>query len=173
MFKGTTIIAVRDKKSVVIAGDGQVTLGHTVMKGNARKLRVLGEGRVIAGFAGSTSDAVTLYEIFEEKLKRYNYQTRKAAVELSKTWRKDRVLGKLEAMMIVSDKEDTLLISGSGDILEPEKDIPFRPRNGQNLRFSSADCEKEDGRAVSPSILSSVPRHFLSVPYLRRLRTWV
>ena len=123
MFEGTTIICVRDKSSVIIAGDGQVTFGNTVLKGNAHKVRRLAEGRIIAGFAGSTADAVTLFEIFEEKLKKYNYQLKKSAVELSKAWRKDRVLGKLEALLLVADADDTLLISGSGDVLEPEKNI--------------------------------------------------
>ena len=123
MFEGTTIICVRDKSSVVVAGDGQVTFGHTVLKGNANKLRRLGNDRIIAGFAGSTSDAVTLFEIFEEKLKKYNYQLKKSAVELSRAWRKDRVLGKLEALLLVADEETTLLISGSGDVVEPEKNI--------------------------------------------------
>ena len=103
MFEGTTIICVRDKSSVIIAGDGQVTFGNTVLKGNAHKVRRLAEGRIIAGFAGSTADAVTLFEIFEEKLKKYNYQLKKSAVELSKAWRKDRVLGKLEALLLVAD----------------------------------------------------------------------
>jgi len=151
MFKGTTIITVRDKKSVVIAGDGQVTLGHTVVKGNAKKLRVLASGRVVAGFAGSTSDALTLFEIFEEKLKRFNYQTKKAAVELSKAWRKDRVLGKLEAMLIVADKKETLLISGSGDILEPEKNL-FAIGSGGSYAYAAALAMKENTKLSAKEI---------------------
>lgn len=143
MFHGTTILAVKDKKSIVIAGDGQVTLGNTIVKANAKKLRVLGEGRIIAGFAGSTSDAVTLFEIFEEKLKRYSWQMKKAAVELSKTWRRDRVLGKLEALLIVADRQNTLLISGAGDVLEPEKDI-IAIGSGGNYAYAAAIALKEN-----------------------------
>lgn len=151
MFEGTTIICVRDKSSVIIAGDGQVTYGNTVMKGNAHKVRRLADGRIIAGFAGSTADAVTLFEIFEEKLKKYNYQLKKAAVELSKAWRKDRVLGKLEALLLVADEEDTLLISGSGDVLEPEKEI-IAIGSGGNYAYAAAVAMAENTKLSAHEI---------------------
>lgn len=151
MFKGTTIICVRDRNSVVIAGDGQVTLGHTVIKSNATKIRKLGEGKIIAGFAGSTSDAITLFEIFEEKLRKYNFQTKKAAVELSRAWRKDRVLGKLEALLLVADADVTLLISGSGDVLEPEKNI-FAIGSGGSYALASAVALFENSKLKAKEI---------------------
>ena len=115
---GTTIIGIRKGSKVVIAGDGQVTLGHCVMKGNAKKVRPLGDGSVIAGFAGSTSDAFALFERLEEKLERYSGQLTRACVEMAKDWRTDRYLRKLEAMMIVADAETSLVLTGNGDVLE-------------------------------------------------------
>jgi ATP-dependent HslUV protease subunit HslV len=117
---GTTILAVRKDGKVVVAGDGQVTLGHTVMKGTAKKVRTLAQGKVIIGFAGSTADAFTLFERFEGKLKEFSGQLRRAAVELAKDWRMDRALRRLEAMLIVADASETLVISGSGDVVEPD-----------------------------------------------------
>ncbi len=117
---GTTILAVRKDGKVVVAGDGQVTLGHTVMKGTAKKVRTIGQGKVIIGFAGSTADAFTLFERFEGKLKEFSGQLRRAAVELAKDWRTDRALRRLEAMLIVADSIETLVISGSGDVVEPD-----------------------------------------------------
>ncbi|MFO7735946.1 MAG: ATP-dependent protease subunit HslV [bacterium] len=151
MFKGTTIIAVRDSKSVVIAGDGQVSMGPSVIKSNANKLRRLGEGKLIAGFAGSTSDAITLFEIFEEKLKRFNWQTRKAAVELSKTWRKDKVLGQLEALLLVADEQETLLISGNGDVLSPENDV-IAIGSGGNYAYAAALALQDNTRLGAEKI---------------------
>ncbi len=119
-FHATTIVCVRRDGRVVIGGDGQVTLGNTVMKANARKLRRLGKGDVLAGFAGATADAFTLFELFEEKLAKHGGQLTRAAVELAKDWRTDRRLGRLEALLAVADKESSLLISGNGDVLEPE-----------------------------------------------------
>ena len=119
-FHATTILCVRRDGRVVIGGDGQVTLGNTVMKANARKLRRLGKGDVLAGFAGATADAFTLFELFEEKLAKHGGQLTRAAVELAKDWRTDRRLGRLEALLAVADKESSLLISGNGDVLEPE-----------------------------------------------------
>ena len=116
----TTILAVRRGSNVVIAGDGQVTMGNTVMKSGARKLRRLADGAVIAGFAGATADAFTLFERFEGKLKDHAKQLPRAAVELAKEWRTDRFLRKLEALLLVADKERTLIISGSGDVIEPD-----------------------------------------------------
>jgi ATP-dependent HslUV protease subunit HslV len=118
-FHATTIVSVRRGDKVVIGGDGQVTLGNTVVKSNARKVRRLAGGRVLAGFAGATADAFTLFELFEQKLEKHGQLVR-AAVELAKDWRTDRRLGRLEAMLAVVDREASLLISGNGDVLEPE-----------------------------------------------------
>jgi len=122
-FRGTTILSVRRGNSVVIGGDGQVTLGDAVMKGNARKVRRLYKNTVIAGFAGGTADAFTLFELFEGKLEKHGGQLVRAAVELAKDWRGDRVLRKLEALLCVADKEASLIISGNGDVIEPENDL--------------------------------------------------
>jgi ATP-dependent HslUV protease subunit HslV len=120
-FHATTIVSVRRDGKVVIGGDGQVTLGATVVKANARKVRRLGaRGDVLAGFAGATADAFTLFELFEQKLDKHGSNLTRAAVELAKDWRTDRRLGRLEAMLAVADKETSLLISGNGDVLEPE-----------------------------------------------------
>ena len=116
----TTIVSVRRGDSVVIAGDGQVTLGNTVMKSNARKVRRLADGRVLAGFAGATADAFTLFELFEGKLAKYGNNLVRGAVELAKDWRTERRLGKLEALLAVADRENSLIISGNGDVIEPE-----------------------------------------------------
>jgi ATP-dependent HslUV protease subunit HslV len=119
-FHATTIVSVRRDGNIVIGGDGQVTLGNTVVKANARKVRRLGDGNVLAGFAGATADAFTLFELFEQKLEKHGNNLTRAAVELAKDWRTDRRLGRLEAMLAVADKEASLLISGNGDVLEPE-----------------------------------------------------
>ena len=120
-FHATTIVSVRRDGKVVIGGDGQVTLGNTIVKANARKIRRLGkDGGVIAGFAGATADAFTLFELFEQKLEKHGNNLTRAAVELAKDWRTDRRLGRLEAMLAVADKDASLLISGNGDVLEPE-----------------------------------------------------
>ncbi len=122
-FRGTTILSVRRGNSVVIGGDGQVTMGNTVMKGNARKVRRLLKGQVLAGFAGGTADAFTLFELFEGKLEKHSGHLVRAAVELAKDWRTDRVLRRLEALLCVADKEASLIISGNGDVIEPEDDL--------------------------------------------------
>lgn len=119
-LRGTTILCVRKNGSVVIAGDGQVTFGNTVLKSNAKKVRRLGNGSIIAGFAGATADAFTLFERLEEKIEKYSAQLTRACVELAKDWRTDRYLRKLEAMMIVADKDVTLVLTGNGDVLEPQ-----------------------------------------------------
>jgi ATP-dependent HslUV protease subunit HslV len=119
----TTIVTVRKAGKVVIAGDGQVSLGQTIMKGNAKKVRRLGKGNVIAGFAGATADAFTLLERLETKLEQYPDQLTRACVELAKDWRTDRYLRRLEAMMIVADKSVTLALTGTGDVLEPESGV--------------------------------------------------
>jgi len=121
-FRGTTIVSVRRGGKVAIAGDGQVSMGNTVMKGNARKVRPLAGGRVIAGFAGGTADAFTLFELFEAKLEQYGKLTR-AAIELAKDWRTDRRLRRLEALLCVADAEGSFIISGNGDVIEPENNL--------------------------------------------------
>lgn len=120
---GTTILAVRRSERVVIGGDGQVTLGDTVMKGNARKVRRLYREGVISGFAGGTADAFTLFERFEAKLEAHHGHLTRSAVELAKDWRTDRMLRRLEALLLVADRETTLVISGTGDVIEPEHDV--------------------------------------------------
>src|SRR5213593_1967385 len=122
-WHGTTILSVRKNGSVVIAGDGQVTFGQTVMKSNAKKVRRLGKGDVIAGFAGATADAFTLFERLEAKLEQHPGQLTRACVELAKDWRTDRYLRRLEAMMAVADKDVSLILSGTGDVREPEDNI--------------------------------------------------
>jgi ATP-dependent HslUV protease subunit HslV len=119
-FHGTTIISVRRAGRVVIGGDGQVTLGNTVLKGNARKVRRLYQDRVLAGFAGGTADAFTLFERFEAKLEKYQGHLQRAAVELAKDWRSDRALRRLEALLAVADHTHSLIITGNGDVVEPE-----------------------------------------------------
>ncbi|SDZ79430.1 ATP dependent peptidase CodWX, CodW component. Threonine peptidase. MEROPS family T01B [Desulfuromusa kysingii] len=123
MFKGTTICCVRHNSQVALAGDGQVSLGNTVMKHNARKIRRLYQGQVLAGFAGSTADAFTLFEKFEAKLQEFEGNLTRAAVELAKDWRSDKVLRRLEALLIVADKDLSLVISGAGDVIEPDDGV--------------------------------------------------
>ncbi len=122
-FHGTTILAVRRDGHVVIGGDGQVTLGNTIMKSNARKVRRLYQNKLLAGFAGGTADAFTLFERFEGKLEKHSGNLTRAAVELAKDWRTDRLLRRLEAMLIVADPTTILIISGNGDVVEPEHDL--------------------------------------------------
>lgn len=122
-WHATTIVSVRKGSRVVIAGDGQVSMGQTVMKGNAKKVRPLAKGDVIAGFAGATADAFTLFERLEAKLEQYPGQLMRACVELAKDWRTDRYLRRLEALMIVADKDITLVLTGTGDVLEPEHGV--------------------------------------------------
>ncbi|EAS46135.1 Peptidase component of the HslUV protease (Heat shock protein) [marine gamma proteobacterium HTCC2207] len=122
-YRGTTILSVRRNGKVVIGGDGQVSLGNTVMKGNARKVRRLYNDKVIAGFAGGTADAFTLFERFEAKLEQHQGNLTRAAVELAKDWRSDRILRKLEALLAVADSEASLIITGNGDVIQPEDDL--------------------------------------------------
>jgi ATP-dependent HslUV protease subunit HslV len=123
MFKGTTILCVRREGAVAMAGDGQVTMGNTVLKHNAVKVRKMYEGRIVSGFSGATADAFTLFEKFEEKIEAYRGNLRQAAVELAKDWRTDKILRRLEALLVVADKEHTFIISGTGDVIEPESGI--------------------------------------------------
>ncbi len=122
-WHGTTVLSVRKDGKVVIAADGQVSLGNTIIKSNAKKVRRLADGRVIAGFAGATADAFTLFERLEGKLEQYPGQLTRACVELAKDWRTDRFLRRLEAMMLVADRERSLVLTGTGDVLEPENDL--------------------------------------------------
>jgi len=122
-YKGTTILSVRRDNKVVIGGDGQVTMGNVVMKSNARKVRRLFNDQVIAGFAGGTADAFTLFERFEQKLEMYHGQLARAAVELAKDWRTDRMLRRLEALLAVADIDSSLIITGNGDVIEPENNL--------------------------------------------------
>ncbi len=136
-FHGTTIIVVRKDTEVAMAGDGQVTLGNSIMKGNARKVRTMYDGKVLAGFAGATADAFTLFERFEGKVKEYNGDITRAAVELAKEWRTDKMLRRLEAMLLVADLNKTLLISGTGDVIEPEKGT-IAIGSGGNYAYAAA-----------------------------------
>lgn len=122
-FRGTTILCVRRGNSVVIGGDGQVSVGNTIMKGNARKVRRLHRDQVLAGFAGGTADAFTLFELFEAQLEKYQGQLVRAAVELAKAWRTERALRRLEALLAVANHETSLVISGNGDVIEPEHNL--------------------------------------------------
>jgi ATP-dependent HslUV protease, peptidase subunit HslV len=136
-WHGTTILSVRKEGKAVIAADGQVSLGPTIIKSSAKKLRILAGGKILAGFAGATADALTLFERLEEKLEKHPGQLARAAVELAKDWRTDKYLRRLEAMMIVMDKETTLIISGNGDVLEPEDHIAAIGSGG-NYAISAA-----------------------------------
>ena len=123
MFRGTTVLCVRKNGKVAMAGDGQVTLGNTVLKHNAKKIRTMYNNKVLAGFAGATADAFTLFEKFEEKIETYRGNIRRASVELAKDWRTDKILRRLEALLIVADKDHSFILSGNGDVIEPEDGI--------------------------------------------------
>jgi ATP-dependent HslUV protease subunit HslV len=152
LWHGTTILAVRKNDKVVIAGDGQVSLGDTVIKSNARKVRRLGNGSVIGGFAGATADAFTLFERLEAKLEKYPNQLTRACVELAKDWRTDRYLRRLEAMMAVADKTVSLVLTGTGDVLEPEDGL-IGIGSGGNYALSAAraliDIDGLDAEAIA------------------------
>jgi ATP-dependent HslUV protease subunit HslV len=151
-WHGTTILSVRKDGKVVIAGDGQVTLGQTVIKANARKVRRLGRGDIIAGFAGATADAFTLFERLEAKLEQHPGQLTRAAVELAKDWRTDRYLRRLEAMMAVADAETSLVLTGTGDVLEPEDGL-IGIGSGGNYALAAAraliDRDDMDAEAIA------------------------
>jgi len=136
-FHGTTILCVRHGGRVVMAGDGQVSIGSTIMKRSARKVRRLHDNRVLAGFAGSTADAMTLFDKFEAKLQEFGGNLRRAAVELAKDWRTDRILRRLEAMLVVADRADALLLSGAGDVLEPDDGL-IAIGSGGNFALAAA-----------------------------------
>ena len=150
-FDGTTIVCVRRGNSVVVAGDGQVSFGNTVLKGNARKVRRLYHEKVIAGFAGGTADAFTLFERFEGKLEKHSGNLVRSAVELAKDWRTDRMLRRLEAMLLVADAEHSLLITGNGDVLEPEHDVIAIGSGGsfaQAAALALLDATELDAREI-------------------------
>lgn len=136
-FRSTTVIAVKKDGKVAMAGDGQVTMGETVMKGNARKVRRIYDGKVLTGFAGATADAFNLFDKFEAKLKEFNGDITRAAVELAKIWRTDKALRNLEALLLVANADKILLISGTGDVIEPESDI-LAIGSGGNYAYSAA-----------------------------------
>lgn len=148
----TTILSVRRDGQVVIGGDGQVSLGNTIMKGNARKVRRLYKNQVIAGFAGGTADAFTLFERFEAKLEAHNGQLTRAAVELAKDWRTDRSLRRLEALLAVADKEASLIITGNGDVIQPEDDL-IAIGSGGNYAQAAARALMENTQLDARSIV--------------------
>jgi len=150
-FRGTTILSVRSKSKVVIGGDGQVSLGNTVMKSNARKVRRLYNNKVIAGFAGGTADAFTLFERFEAKLEKHSGNLTRAAVELAKDWRTDRILRRLEALLAVADKTASLIITGNGDVIEPENGLIAIGSGGpyaQSAARALLDNSELDARSI-------------------------
>jgi ATP-dependent HslUV protease subunit HslV len=155
-FRGTTILSVRRNGRVVIGGDGQVSMGDTVMKGNARKVRRLYNDKVIAGFAGGTADAFTLFELFEGKLEAHSGQLTRAAVELAKDWRTNKMLRNLEALLAVADRETSLIISGNGDVIEPENAL-MAIGSGGSFAQSAARALLEntdmDARAITEAAL--------------------
>jgi len=162
IIKSTTILCVRHKGKVVMAGDGQVSLGQTVMKHTARKVRRIYQDKVLAGFAGATADAFTLFAKFEEKLEQYNGNLLRAAVELAKDWRTDRILRRLEALLIIADKEHSLVISGNGDVIEPDDGVtaigsggPYAHAAAKALtQFSDLDAKAiaEEAMKIAASI---------------------
>ncbi|MBC7162089.1 ATP-dependent protease subunit HslV [Immundisolibacter sp.] len=155
-FHGTTILSVRRNGRVVLGGDGQVTLGNMVMKRGARKVRRLHHGRVLAGFAGATADAFTLFELFDAKLEKHSGQLARAAVELAKDWRTDRLLRRLEAMLAVADAETSLIISGNGDVLEPEDGLMAIGSGGafaQSAARALLDHSQLDARQIVEAAL--------------------
>ncbi len=156
-YRGTTVLSVRNKNKVVIAADGQVTMGNTVMKGNARKVRRLYHDNVIAGFAGGTADAFTLFEYFEAKLEKHSGQLVRAAVEMAKDWRTDRTLRRLEALLAVADKEASLIISGNGDVIEPEQGIIAIGSGGpfaQSAARALVENTELDARSIAEKALN-------------------
>jgi ATP-dependent HslUV protease, peptidase subunit HslV len=151
VFHGTTILSVRRGPDVVIGGDGQVSMGDTVLKGNARKVRRLYHDKIVAGFAGGTADAFTLFEWFEGKLEEHRGNVLRAAVELAKDWRTDRMLRRLEAMLVVADAEHSLMISGTGDVIEPEHDVIAIGSGGNYARAAARALLQEtdlDARTI-------------------------
>lgn len=150
-YRGTTILSVRRHGRVVVGGDGQVSMGNTVMKGNARKVRTLYHGKVLAGFAGGTADAFTLFERFEAKLEKHQGNLVRSAVELAKDWRTDRMLRRLEALLVVADTDASLIITGNGDVIEPEDSLMAIGSGGpyaQAAARAMLDTTELDARAI-------------------------
>src|SRR5499427_3898827 len=156
-LRGTTILAVRHRGRIVMAGDGQVTVGQTIMKHNARKVRRLYHDRVLAGFAGAGADALSLYERFENKLGQVNGNLRRAAVELAKDWRTDRLLRRLEALLVIADRESSLIVSGTGDVIEPEDGI-CAIGSGGNYALAAARALVEHANLDARTIVESALR---------------
>jgi ATP-dependent HslUV protease subunit HslV len=155
-YRGTTIVSVRRGGKVVVAGDGQVSLGNTVLKGNARKVRRLYNGGVLAGFAGGTADAFTLFERFEGKLEKHSGNLTRAAVELAKDWRTDRMLRRLEALLVVADASASLIISGNGDVIEPEEGLMAIGSGGQYAQAAARallENSELDARSIAEKAL--------------------
>jgi ATP-dependent HslUV protease subunit HslV len=151
-MEGTTIICVHRNGKAAMGGDGQVTLGETVMKGNARKVRKIFDGKILVGFAGATADAFTLFELFENKVKEYGGDLTRAAVELAKQWRTDRVLRRLEAMILVADRSKVFLISGTGDVVEPEHGV-IAIGSGGNYAYAAARAYLESSELEAAEIV--------------------
>lgn len=151
-FHGTTILSVRRNNQVAIGGDGQVSMGNTIVKSNARKIRRLHHDQVIAGFAGATADAFTLFELFESKLEKHQGNLMRAAVELAKDWRTDKILRRLEALLAVADKRSSLMISGNGDVIEPEENI-IAIGSGGNYALASAKALLENTELSAREII--------------------
>src|ERR1700685_2447105 len=169
---GTTILAVRRQDGVAMGGDGQVTLGNTVMKGNARKVRRLFGDKVLAGFAGGTADAFTLFERFEGKLEKYGNLTR-AAIELAKDWRSDRYLRRLEALLLVADTDKIFVISGNGDVIEPDHDVAAIGSGGPVALFAGpAPPRRSRPPARADSPLPPRPAHSSRARASARWRSW-
>jgi ATP-dependent HslUV protease, peptidase subunit HslV len=155
-IRSTTVIAVRRDGKVAMAGDGQVTMGETVMKNNAHKVRRIFEGKVLIGFAGATADAFTLFELFEQKLKEYQGDLERAAVELAKAWRMEKALRNLNALLLIADDKKTLLLSGTGDVIEPAEDV-IAIGSGGNYAYAAAlaylDCSSLTAREIAEKSL--------------------
>jgi ATP-dependent HslUV protease subunit HslV len=156
IWRSTTVLAVRKDGHVAMAGDGQVTQGETVMKNNAHKVRRIADGKVLTGFAGSVADAFTLFDLFEQKLKEYSMDLTRAAVELAKEWRTDKALRKLEALLLVADAKSTLLISGSGEVIEPA-DNAIAIGSGGNYAYAAAlaymECSNYSAKEIAEKSL--------------------
>jgi ATP-dependent HslUV protease subunit HslV len=156
-YRGTTIVSVRRGNTVVVGGDGQVSMGQTIMKGNARKVRRLYKDNVLAGFAGGTADAFTLFERFEKQLEKYSGNLTRAAVELAKDWRTDRALRRLEALLIVADAQTSLMITGNGDVIEPEDNLLAIGSGGSYAQAAARallDNTQLDARSIVEKALS-------------------
>lgn len=152
-LRSTTVLAIKHNGKVAIGADGQATLGNTVAKSNVKKIRKLLDGKIVTGFAGSTADAFTLLDRFEEKLNSYSGNLKRAAVELAKDWRTDRYLRKLEAMMIVADREEVLVISGTGDVIEPDNEIAAIGSGSEYARAAALALKKHAGNLSAEEIV--------------------